>query len=169
MWDKAFKIMSAGAGVVVALFGGWDTMMMVLFAFMAIDYVTGLLSGMMGKSKKTETGHIDSTIAWKGLVKKCGELIAVIVGVLLDKMANDLGFASPVFRSGIMMYIIATEGISILENLGAMDVPLPPFVVKALEQLQKKSDDIKPVPYGLENDINVTSSSMDESNTGNIH
>lgn len=139
-WDKVTKVMAAAAGAVVGLFGGWDTMMMVLAAFMAIDYLTGLLAGILGKSSKTPTGHIDSAIAWKGLVKKCGELIAVIVGVLLDKLAMEsIGYSAPIFRSGLILYIIATEGISILENLGAIDVPLPPFVLKALEQLQKKA------------------------------
>lgn len=140
-WDKICKALAAIGGAVCGLFGGWDTMLMVLAAFMAIDYITGLLAGLLGKSTKTETGHIDSTVAWKGLVKKAGELLAVIVGVLLDKLATEnLGYNAPIFRSGIMLYIIATEGISVLENLGALDVPLPGFVRKALEQLQKKAD-----------------------------
>lgn len=148
-WDKVTKVMAAAAGLVVGLFGGWDTMMMVLAAFMVIDYVTGMMAGILGRSSKTPTGHIDSTVAWKGLVKKCGELVAVIVGVLLDKLAMEsIGYSAPIFRSGLMLYIIATEGISILENLGAIDVPLPAFVKKALEQLQKKAD--QPEEDGLE-------------------
>lgn len=120
-------------------------MLKVLFAFMAIDYGTGLLAGLMGKSTKTPTGHISSEIAWKGLVKKCGELVAVIVGVMLDKLAMEqLGIEAAAFRTGIMLYIIATEGISILENLGAIDVPLPAFVKKALEKLQKQADNQEP-------------------------
>lgn len=140
-WDKIAKILAAAGGFVVGLFGGWDTMLIVLAAFMGIDYCTGLMAGMLGKSSKTPSGHIDSSIAWKGLVKKCGELIAVIVAVLLDKLAmENIGYSAPIFRSGVMLYIIATEGISILENLGAIDVPLPPFVLKALEQLQHKAE-----------------------------
>lgn len=140
-WDKLTKATAAMTGVVVGVFGGWDTMMMVLAAFMGIDYVTGLMAGVLGKSTKTPTGHIDSTIAWKGLVKKCGELVAVIVGVLMDKLAMDsIGYTSPIFRSGVMLYIIATEGISVLENLGSIGVPLPASLGKALEQLQSKAD-----------------------------
>lgn len=142
-WDKVTKAISAAGGMVIGgLFGGWDTMLKVAAAFMVIDYVTGLLAGILGKSSKTPSGHIDSTIAWKGLVKKCGELVAVIVGVMMDKLAMEsIGYSAPIFRSGIILYIIATEGISILENLGAIDVPLPAFVKKALEQLQKKADE----------------------------
>ena len=144
MWDKTVKMLGGFCGILVGAFGGWDTMMMVLAAFMAIDYVTGLLSGVLGVSPKTQTGHIDSGIAWKGLIKKVGELIAVIVGVLLDKLAMEsIGYSAPIFRSGIMLYIITTEGISILENLGVIGVPLPGFVKKALEQLQKKADAVE--------------------------
>ena len=141
-WDKIVKVlMGAGGMIIGGLLGGWDTMLKVAAAFMVIDYATGLLAGILGKSSKTPTGHIDSTIAWKGLVKKCGELLAVVVGVLLDKLAMEsIGFSAPIFRSGIILYIVATEGISILENLGAIDVPLPDFVHRALEQLQKKAE-----------------------------
>lgn len=141
-WDKIAKAAAAMAGIVVGMFGGWDTMMMALAAFMAIDYLTGLMAGLLGKSTKTPTGHIDSSIAWKGLVKKCGELVAVIVGVLMDKLAMEsIGYPNPIFRSGIILYIVATEGISVLENLGAIGVPLPAFLGKALEQLQHKGED----------------------------
>lgn len=140
-WDKIIKMIAGAAGMVLGLFGGWDTMLMVMFAFMAIDYTTGMMAGLMGKSTKTPTGHISSEIAWKGLVKKCGWMMAVILGVLMDRLAHEsIGFTMPMFRSGIMLYIIATEGISILENLGAMEVPLPRFVLRALEQLQKQAD-----------------------------
>ena len=39
-----------------------------------------------------------------------------------------------------MIYIIATEGLSIVENLGKLGVPFPSFVLKALEQLREKAD-----------------------------
>lgn len=140
-WDKVTKAASAVGVSLAGLLGGWDTMLKVAAALMVIDYVTGMLAGILGKSSKTPTGHISSEIAWKGLVKKCGELLAVAVGVLLDKLAMEsIGYTTPIFRSGITVYIIATEGISVLENLGAIDVPLPGFVKKALEQLKEKSD-----------------------------
>lgn len=73
-------------------------------------------------------------------------MIAVIVGVMLDKLSMEtMGVPMAIFRSGIMLYIIATEGISILENLGAIDVPLPKFLRNALEQLQHKADNT-PLP-----------------------
>lgn len=140
-WDKITKALASVGGVVIALLGGWDPMLKTQFYFMAIDYLTGIMAGLIGKSPKTETGHIDSQIAWKGLFKKVGEVLAIIVSVRLDEIAmSAMGYSTPFFRYGTMLYIIATEGISILENLGAMGVPLPAFIKKALEQLQHKAD-----------------------------
>ena len=67
--------------------------------------------------------------------------ISLVVGVLLDMLAvEQLGLQAAMFRTGMILYIVATEGISVLENLGILGVPLPGFVVKALEQLREKSD-----------------------------
>lgn len=140
-WDKIWKAIAAAVGAVAGVFGGCDTLLTVLLAFMAIDYVTGWLVAILGKSPKSETGHLDSSAGWAGLVKKVGELLAVIIAVLLDLLAtNELGYHGAVFRTAMMVYIIATEGLSILENLGLIGVPFPSFIKNALEQLQKKAD-----------------------------
>ena len=140
-WDKIVKALSAAIGAVWGLFGGRDTMLTVMLALMAIDYITGLVIGWVGKSPKTDSGHLSSAVGWAGLAKKAGELLAVIVGVLLDMLAvEQLGLQAAMFRTGMILYIVATEGISVLENLGLLGVPLPGFVVKALEQLREKSD-----------------------------
>ena len=53
---------------------------------------------------------------------------------------EQLGLQAAMFRTGMILYIVATEGISVLENLGILGVPLPGFVAKALEQLRDRSD-----------------------------
>lgn len=117
-------------------------MLTVMLALMAIDYITGLVIGWVGKSPKTDSGHLSSAVGWAGLAKKAGELLAVIVGVLLDMLAvEQLGLQAAMFRTGMILYIVATEGISVLENLGILGVPMPGFVVKALEQMQQASED----------------------------
>ena len=114
-WDKIVEILGGVAGAIWGLFGGKDTMLVVLLCFMGIDYCTGLLVGWTGKSTKTESGHLSSAVGWAGLAKKAGELVAVIVGVLLDKLAvEQLGYTGAAFRTGMMLYIIVTEAISVL-------------------------------------------------------
>ena len=44
------------------------------------------------------------------------------------------------FRSGVVGFFLANEGLSILENAGKLGVPLPEFLKKALEQLKNNSD-----------------------------
>lgn len=132
---------AAIAGGIAGVFGGWDTMIMVLLAFMVIDYATGLAIGWLGLSPKTPTGHLDSTICKRGLARKLGELVAVIVGVLLDMLFMDaVGYSMPIFRTAIIIVITTAEAISILENLGILGVPLPSFVFQALEQLHAQAD-----------------------------
>lgn len=61
--------------------------------------------------------------------------------MLLDMLATEhMGLTAAVFRTAMMLYIIATEGLSILENLGMLGVKLPTFIIKALEQLQAEND-----------------------------
>ena len=66
-WDKIVKALSAAIGAVWGLFGGRDTMLTVMLALMAIDYITGLVIGWVGKSPKTDSGHLSSSVGWAGL------------------------------------------------------------------------------------------------------
>ena len=61
-------------------------------------------------------------------------LALVLVAVWLDKL---LGAAY--VRVAVCLFFIANEGLSILENLGLMGVPLPPFLKNMLEAMKEKS------------------------------
>lgn len=137
-WDKLVKTMAAVGGAIAGIFGGFDTMLIVLMAFMVIDYVTGMVVAWMGKSKKTESGHLDSKVGFVGLCKKCLMLIFVLMAALLDRA---LGTDSAIFRSMVIWFYIANEGLSILENLALADVPFPKRIKQALEQLRDKNDE----------------------------
>ena len=70
MWKKVLEILSAVGGAVASFFVNMPPLVWILIAVMSIDYVTGLICGAMGKSKKTENGYLASHEAWKGLMKK---------------------------------------------------------------------------------------------------
>lgn len=80
-------------------------------------------------------GALESRAGFKGLCRKGGILLCVFVGALLDKL---LGAAY--VRTAVCVFFIANEGLSILENLGLMGVPLPSFLRNMLEALKKESD-----------------------------
>jgi len=138
-WDKIIKWFAALAGAIAGLFGGWDTMLQVLVGAMVIDYLTGWIVAILGNSTKTESGHLSSEVAWRGLLKKGLALLVVLLGTLLDKAAGQ-----NVFRSMAVWFYIANEGLSILENLALAGVPFPRGVMRLLEQMKDEHDDVKP-------------------------
>ncbi len=136
-WEKITRAIAAAAGAVAGFLGGWSPLLTVLVAFMAMDYISGLLLAASGKSPKTESGHIDSSVGFVGLAKKGFILIIVLVSTLLDRaLATD----AMVFQTATACYYIANEGISILENAGLMGLPVPRAVREALERLREKDE-----------------------------
>ena len=136
-WDKIIKGLAAAGGAIAGALGSVDTVLKVLVAFMVIDYATGLVVGWMGRSTKTETGHLDSKTGFVGLAKKGLMLLMVLMAALLDRA---LGTDAEVFRSLMIWFYIANEGLSILENLSLAGVPFPQRIRDALEQLRNKHD-----------------------------
>ncbi len=121
--------LAAVTGVLTYIFGPWDVLMITLVVFVVLDVLTGMVKACLGKS-------LSSSICWKGLLKKLLVFILVGVGVLLDRLMNMNGAV----RAAVSMFYIANEGISILENMGEMGVPLPKFLRNMLVKLQTESD-----------------------------
>lgn len=116
------------------LIGGWDSAMVTLIIFMAIDYITGLIvAGVFHKSGKSETGTLESRAGWKGLCKKGMVLLLVLIGHRLD-----LAIGASYIKDAVVIAFVANELISIVENAGLMGIPLPPIITQAIEILQKK-------------------------------
>ena len=116
-------------------FGGWDAAMTALIVCISVDYISGSLVALVfHASKKSETGAYNSTYGLKGLCKKCMMLLFVLVAVQVDALMG-----SDYIRDTVCIGFCANEILSIIENLGLAGVPMPQAVIKALEQLQKKS------------------------------
>lgn len=121
---------------IVALFGGWTTGMATLLIFMAIDYFSGLIvAGVFKKSKKTDSGTLESRAGWKGLIRKGMVLLIVLVGHQLDLMLN-----STYIRDAVCIAFVINELISIVENAGLMGITIPPIISKAIEILKTKEE-----------------------------
>ena len=133
MKSAILTFIGAVGGAIAALFGGWDAAAATLCIFMAVDYVTGLVAGVFHKSRKSESGALESRAGWKGLCRKGGILLVVLVAARLD-IALGTGFV----RDGVITAFIANETISIIENVGLMGVPIPAAIAKAIDILNKK-------------------------------
>lgn len=136
MKSKICTIIGIIGSFIASLFGGWDTALVTLIMFMCIDYVSGLIvAGVFHKSKKSETGALESTAGWKGLCRKCMTLLFVLIAYRLD-----LAIGVSYIRDAVIIGFMANELISIVENAGLMGVPLPAVIQNAIDILTKKSD-----------------------------
>lgn len=119
--------------LIAGLFGGFDASMVTLIAFMAIDYVTGLIVAAVRKSPKTDTGGLSSRIGLKGLAKKCVVLLLVLVAARLD-----ITLGTSYIRDAVCIGFIVNELLSIIENAGLLGIPMPAVLKNAVELLQDK-------------------------------
>lgn len=116
----------AGAGTVgIYLFGGWDAVLQALIALVVIDYITGVMAAYVEKS-------LNSEIGMKGIIKKVCIFLMVAVANIVDV---STGLEEPYLRTAVIMFFIANESLSALENMGRLGVPLPEFLKAALEKL----------------------------------
>lgn len=111
------------------LLGGWDMTIKILLIMIVLDYITGVFKAIYNKKLNSEVGI-------KGVIKKVGYLIIVAVSVEIDRMMGDTG----AIRNIVIYFFVANEGISVVENWGAMGLPMPQAIMDALEQIKQKGD-----------------------------
>ena len=120
-------------GFIATLLGGWDSALATLVVFMGIDFVTGLVTAVMGKSKHSRSGALNSKAGWIGLAKKFCILLMVVVGVRIDILLG-----TTYIRDTICISFCLNELLSIIENATLMGIPFPPVIKKAIDVLQTK-------------------------------
>lgn len=102
-----------------------------IFGWMVVmDFVTGYSKSFIGNVA-------NSTKGLQGLIK---HLLVVVLVLSVCPLLAVLGFR-PIATSFILFYI-ATYGISIIENLGQAGVPLPDFVSKYFDKLNRQNTEI---------------------------
>ena len=136
MKDMICAGLGAVGGWISWLLGGWDSAVVTLLIFMAIDYISGLaVAGVFHASRKTDSGALESRAGWKGLCKKAMTLLFVLIAHRLDMVIG-----TTYIRDAVVIAFVANELISITENAGLMGVPLPAAIEKSIDLLQKKVD-----------------------------
>lgn len=138
---KILELLAAAGGAVASFFINMPPLVWILLAVMTIDYITGLICGAMGVSKKTETGYLASHAAVQGLLKKGLIIFVVLLAALLDQaVAKGAGIQFEATMGATCLWFIASEGMSILENVACMGVPVPKILLKLLEVMRSKGD-----------------------------
>lgn len=142
MKETSFKaLISVVCGGLSAYFGVIGVPLVVLFAAMCIDYLTGM-------TKAWVTGELSSRVGVLGIVKKVGYLVTVCVAAIVDWLLlsglKQVGISIGMeFLFGMMVVIwfIVNECISILENLASIGVPLPKFLTAMIQRLAAVVDE----------------------------
>ena len=138
---KASEILAAIGGAIASFFVSMPPLVWILIAVMSIDYITGLITGALGKSNKTENGYLESHAALKGLLKKSLIILVVLLAALLDQAVSaGAGIQFEAVMGATCLWFIASEGLSILENVALMGVPVPKILLKLLEVMRAKGD-----------------------------
>ena len=127
-----FKLALGEAGAIIGFFlGGADGLIKALIVFAIVDYITGVAAAAIEHK-------LNSEIGFKGITKKL--LLFCIVGVahVLDVYVLGTG---AVCRSAVVLFYIANEGLSIIENVARCGLPIPDKLKIILEQLKENSND----------------------------
>lgn len=147
VWRWICAAVGAVGTWIAYLLGGWDAALGLMFVAMGLDYSTGILCALMGRSSKTDTGHFVSAVAYRGITKKLMMLIIVMVATMVDRLVGTDG----VCRIAAIGFYSANEGMSVVENANAMGVPFPKGLLDTLERIRKRSDHIG-ISENLDND-----------------
>lgn len=123
------NIISVILTTTIYLLGGFDIALKSLLIIIIIDYVTGILSAIYNKK-------LNSKIGFKGIIKKFSYLFIIALSVIIDNVLGQTG----TIRTLVIYFFVANDGLSILENVAKMNIPLPKKLIDALEQLRKKGD-----------------------------
>jgi toxin secretion/phage lysis holin len=122
------KVALAQFGAFLGLWlGGLDSLLLTLIGFVVLDYISGVLRAIVEK-------RLSSRLGAKGIAKKIGIFLVIAAGHWIDQ---HLGLGSALRTAAIVFYL-ANEGISMVENLSAIGLPIPTKIKDALEQLHCK-------------------------------
>ena len=131
--EKLFNTISIIIGIVGGMlsyiFGAFDIMLKVLVAIMIIDYITGIIKAVYNK-------QLSSYIGWRGLLKKVATLCVVALAHLLQLLLGD----NVGIRDIVIMFYIANEGLSVIENVSAVVPVIPDKLKDVLMQLREDNE-----------------------------
>lgn len=141
---NAFKTtVTAILAAMTALWGWFGWVVVEWIICMAIDY-------LMGSAAALRAGEWSSSKARDGIWHKVKSIAAVVISAILDMVIRivleNCGFNFSIDYSVLLSPLVAvwyilTEAGSIVENAGALGVPIPDRLKKAIAVLKSNVDD----------------------------
>ena len=108
--------------------GNSSGLLLALLLLVLLDYITGICVAI-------QTKQLSSQIGAKGITKKVAMFVVIAFCHVLDAY---------LLHAEAALFYLSNEGISILENVGKLGVPLPQKVQTLLSYLKKSGDNDPP-------------------------
>ena len=129
-WNTIQLVFAAVGGWLGYFLGGCDGLLYALIAFVAIDYITGVMCAISDKTLSSEVG-------FKGICRKVLIFLLVGIGHIVDAQVIGSG---GVLRTAVIFFYLSNEGISLIENAAHLGLPVPDKLKAVLEQLHDRAE-----------------------------
>ena len=129
-WNMVQAVFTAVGGWLGWFLGGCDGLLYAIIAFVAADYITGVMCAVIDKRLSSEAG-------FKGICRKV--LIFMFIGIANILDVHVIGTGS-VLRTAVIFFYISNGGVSLMENAGHLGLPIPEKLKVVLEQLHDRAD-----------------------------
>ena len=120
--------------------GSFNELLVILALFIVCDYITGTVLALTKGEFSVKKGLV-------GAIKKLFYICLVFMGFMIDLLVTTTGArlglslaTNGAFGMAINCYLIGTEGLSILESLAIMGLPVPEFMKKALGVIKSNGE-----------------------------
>ena len=113
--------------------GGIDTPIKALAILMCVDFITGVTAGY-------HTGSLSSRVGAKGLLKKGGVFLCIIIACLMD-----MAMSTHIYRGMVISAFAIIEAMSLVENVDRMGYGayIPEFLRVRLKQIADEKGIVK--------------------------
>ena len=129
-WNSIQLIFATVGGWLGYFLGGCDGLLYALIAFVAIDYITGVMCAISDKTLSSEVG-------FKGICRKVLIFLLVGIGHIVDAQVIGSG---GVLRTAVIFFYLSNEGVSLIENAAHLGLPVPDKLKAVLEQLHDRAE-----------------------------
>ena len=131
VWNMIQFTLTLIGGWVGWFLGGMDGLIYALIAFVAIDYLTGVMCAI-------DDCTLSSEVGFRGICRKMLIFCLVAIGHIIDSTVIQSGST---LRTAVIFFYLSNEGVSILENAGHLGLPIPKKLKAILEQLDEEDEE----------------------------
>lgn len=104
-------------------------MFVAILILIALDILTGIISAIINKKLTSKRSYI-------GMFKKVSIIAVIIVAGIVEVHLHV-----PNIFNMVTTFFLITESLSILENVKALGLPIPPFLSNIINSQGKEDDD----------------------------